>query len=242
MHSHIARITGTEVVEGERDAAFVLDLAEVERVVRAHTPAITFLCSPNNPTARLEPEGIIDDLVERAPGLVVVDEAYGQFSPTSAIGAVADDRPLVVIRTFSKTWAMAGARLGYLVAPSEVVRALEGVLLPYHLDAMKQAAGRLALRFDSEMRARVATIIEERGVLTQALGELPVDTWPSAANFVLFRPRERDGNEVWQELVDRSVLVRNCSGWPALEGCLRVTVGTTTENDAFLSALREVLA
>jgi histidinol-phosphate aminotransferase len=146
------------------------------------------------------------------------------------------------VRTFSKTWSMAAARLGYLVAPSDVVSALEAVLLPYHLDAVKQAAGRLALRFRAEMEERVALIVEERGRLVAAFAELPVDTWPSAANFVLFRPRTKDGDKVWEELVERSVLVRNCASWPRLEGCLRVTVGTPAENDAFLSALREVLA
>jgi len=242
MHSHIARITGTEVVEGERTEDFELELGEVERVVRDAQPALTFLCSPNNPTGRLEPEGVLDSLIGLAPGLVVVDEAYGQFAPRSAVERMADGVPLVVIRTFSKTWSMAAARLGYLVAPAEVVRAVEAVLLPYHLDAMKQAAGRLALRFKAEMETRVAMIVEERGAVTQALAELPVDTWPSGANFILLRPRQKDGQQVWEELLERSVLVRNCTGWPRLEGCLRVTVGTSAENQAFLTALREVLA
>ena len=242
MHSQIARITGTAVVEGERDADFKLDLEEVERVVTTHEPALTFLCSPNNPTGMLEPEEAIARVLELTPGLVVVDEAYGQFAPRSAIEQVYEGRPLVVTRTFSKTWSMAAARLGYLIAPPDIVRALEGVLLPYHLDTMKQAAGRLALRFKAEMEERVSSIIEERGRLVAALSELPVDTWPSAANFVLFRPHTKDGDKVWEELVERSVLVRNCTGWPRLDGCLRVTVGTAAENSAFLSALGEVLA
>jgi histidinol-phosphate aminotransferase len=242
MHSHIARITATSVVEGERDADYALDMAEVERVVGAEQPAITFLCSPNNPTGQLEPPEAIDRVLSLGSGLVVVDEAYGQFAPRSAIEQVASGKPLVVVRTFSKTWSMAAARLGYLVGPAEVISAVEAVLLPYHLDAMKQAAGRLALRFKAEMEARVATIVEERGRLAAGLSELAVDAWPSAANFILFRPRTKDGDKVWEELVERSVLVRNCAGWPRLDGCLRVTVGTAEENDAFLSALGEVLA
>jgi histidinol-phosphate aminotransferase len=242
MHSHIARITGTPVVEGERDAEFALDLAEVERVVGGEQPAITFLCSPNNPTGQLEPPEAIERVLSLGPGLVVVDEAYGQFSPRSAIEQVTDGKPLVVVRTFSKTWSMAAARLGYLVGPAEIISAVEAVLLPYHLDSMKQAAGRLALRFQAEMEGRVATIVDERGRLAAGLSELPVDAWPSAANFILFRPRAKDGDKVWEELVERSVLVRNCAGWPRLDGCLRVTVGTAAENDAFLGALREVLA
>ena len=241
MHSHIARITGTTVVEGERGPDFSLDLDEVERVVSAHAPAITFLCSPNNPTGRLEPPEAVDRLLGLTRGLVVVDEAYGQFAPRSAIEQIADDRPLVVVRTFSKTWSMAAARLGYLVGPAEIVRALEGVLLPYHLDTVKQAAGRLALRYKTEMEERVASIVEERGRLVAGLSDLAVDVWPSAANFILFRPQAGDGDAVWQGLLDRSVLVRNCASWPRLEGCLRVTVGTPEENDAFLAALAEVL-
>ena len=242
MHSHIARITGTPVVEGDRDADYALDMGEVERVVGGEQAAITFLCSPNNPTGMLEPPEAIERVLALGRGLVVVDEAYGQFSPRSAIEQVRDGRPLVVVRTYSKTWSMAAARLGYLVGPADLISAVEGVLLPYHLDAMKQAAGRLALRFQSEMEARVAMIVEERGRLTTALSQLSVDMWPSAANFILFRPRAKDGEKVWEELVERSVLVRNCTSWPRLEGCLRVTVGTATENSAFLSALGEVLA
>jgi len=242
MHSHIARITGTPVVEGERGPDFALDMGEVERVVGGQQPAITFLCSPNNPTGMPEPPEAIERVLALGPGLVVVDEAYGQFSPRSAIEQVRDGRPLVVIRTFSKTWSMAAARLGYVVGPTDLISAVEGVLLPYHLDSMKQAAGRLALRFRSEMEGRVAMIVEERGRLAAALGELSVDVWPSEANFILFRPRAKDGEKVWEQLLERSVLVRNCANWPRLDGCLRVTVGTTVENDAFLAALREVLA
>src|SRR5256885_6218394 len=164
MHAHIARITGTPVVEGERDADFALDMNEVERVVGGEQPALTFLCSPNNPTGMLEPPAAIDGVLELGPGLVVVDEAYGQFAPRSAIEQVEGGRPLVVVRTFSKTWSMAAARLGYLVGPPEIISAVEAVLLPYHLDSMKQAAGRLALRFKDEMEAQIGRAsCRERG-------------------------------------------------------------------------------
>ncbi len=242
LHSHIARITGADVAVGERTADFTLDLGEVRRVLSHARPAITFLCSPNNPTGTVDSAEDTAAVVEAAPGLVVVDEAYGQFSPRSAVGDVAAGRPLVVVRTFSKTWALAGLRLGYCVAPPEVVADLEKVALPYHLDAAKQLAGRLALRFEAEMEARVAALVRERERLVGALARLPVDLWPSGANFVLLRPRGRTGTEVWQGLVERSVLVRNCSTWPRLADCLRVTVGTPDEDDAFLAALAEVLA
>jgi len=244
LHAHIARITGTGVVEGERDERFALDSPTVCGLVAEVRPTITFLCSPNNPTGMLESEQVVRDaldVVTAVGGLLVVDEAYGQFAPWSALELVDDERPLVVTRTFSKTWSMAAARLGYLVGPTWVVEEMEKVVLPYHLDVVTQAAGALALEFEAEMKERVASVVEERGRVFAALSELPVEVWPSDASFILFRPTDREGGEVWRELVDRSVLVRDCSSWPRLDGCLRVTIGTTEEDDAFLAALEEIL-
>ncbi|MHB8669586.1 MAG: histidinol-phosphate transaminase [Acidimicrobiales bacterium] len=241
LHSHIARLTGTAVATGERRADFSLDLHEVTRVLAEGAPVITFLCSPNNPTGMVDQPDVVEAVVAAAPGLVVVDEAYGQFAPTSCITLIDDARPLVVTRTYSKTWSMAALRLGYLVGPAEVVAAAESVLLPYHLDALKQVAGRLALRFAAAMEERVAALCAERERLMSELSRMEVDTWPSGANFVLIRPRGLGGDEVWQGLLDRSVLVRNCASWPRLSDCLRVTVGTPEENDKFLAALAEVL-
>ncbi|MCU1452530.1 MAG: hisC [Acidimicrobiales bacterium] len=241
LHSHIARLTGTGVATGERAADFTIDLAEVRRVLIEAQPAITYLCSPNNPTGLVETEATVREVLELAPGLVAVDEAYGQFAPWSALELLDEDVPLVVTRTFSKTWSMAAARLGYLVGPTWVVAELEKVVLPYHLDALKQAAGTLALDHVEEMERRVAAVVEERGRLELALRDLPCDVWPSGANFVLFRPQERAGAEVWQDLLDQSVLIRDCSSWPRLDGCLRVTIGTPDEDDRFLAALRRSL-
>ncbi|HEV2759785.1 MAG TPA: histidinol-phosphate transaminase [Acidimicrobiales bacterium] len=242
LHSHIPRITGTAVTIGERRDDFTLDPAEVERVVTEAQPSITFLCSPNNPTGRIDAPGIVEAALAAAPGLVLVDEAYAQFASWSALSMMSGDSPLVVTRTFSKTWSMAACRLGYLVAPPAIVAAAERAMLPYHLDAPTQIAGRLALRFTADMEARVALLVSERERLAAALGALPVDTWPSGANFLLFRPRDVDGPTVWKGLVERSVLVRDCSSWPRLDGCLRVTVGTPAEDDVFLAALTEVLS
>ncbi len=241
LHAHIARLTGTAVAEGERGPDFELDLAEVRRVLDDAEPALTYLCSPNNPTGMVETADTVREVLDLAPGLLVVDEAYGQFAPWSALELVDDDVPLVVTRTFSKTWSMAAARLGYLVGPAWVVAELDKVVLPYHLDALKQRAGCLALDHVGEMEARVSHLVEERGRVEEALRALPCDVWPSAANFILFRPTSIDGAEVWHRLVERSVLVRDCSGWPRLGGCLRVTIGTTDEDDRFLDALREIL-
>jgi len=241
LHGHIARITGTGVVEAERAADFTLDRAEVRRAIATADPIITFLCSPNNPTGMVEPQEAVREVLDLAPALVVVDEAYGQFAPWSALDLVDDARPLVVTRTYSKTWSMAANRLGYLVGPSWLVAELDKVVLPYHLDAAKQVAGRLALGFADEMEARVKAVVAERERVGAALAGLPVHVWPSGANFILFRPLDRDGHDVWTALLERDVLVRDCSSWPRLGGCLRVTIGTRAEDDAFLAALTEVL-
>ncbi len=241
LHGHIARLTGATVTEGERAADFSLDVAQVRQVFATSSPVITFLCSPNNPTGLVEPEATVRDVLALAPGLLVVDEAYGQFADWSAVGLIDEDTPLVVTRTFSKTWSMAGSRLGYLIGPSWLVAELDKVVLPYHLDAAKQIAGRLALTFVDEMQERVQFIVGERGRLSAAMAALAVDVFPSGANFILFRPRDVSGKAVWQTLLDHSVLIRDCSGWPRLKDCLRVTIGTATENDLFLSALAVAL-
>ena len=142
LHSHISRLTGTAVVEGGRTEDFRIDLDEARALLTREQPEITFICSPNNPTGRAEPKETVAGILTFAPGLVVVDEAYGQFSSWTALDLRRPEHPgLVVTRTFSKTWAMAGARLGYLVAEPEVVRACEAVVLPYHLSAQTQLAG-----------------------------------------------------------------------------------------------------
>ncbi len=251
LHSHIARLTLTDVVVCERGQDLRIDADQAVEAVSRVKPSVVFVCSPNNPTGRAETPELVTDLVKRAPGLVMVDEAYGQFATWSALelfessgtgapGAGAPDG-LVVVRTFSKTWAMAGIRLGYLVAAPHVVAGCQAASLPYHLSAVTQAAGLLALDYKDEMAARVAHIAEERGKVEAALADMPVDWWPSDANFILFRPRDRAAGEVWRGLVDRGVLIRDCTRWTGLSGCLRVTVGTPEENARFLEAVKECL-
>jgi histidinol-phosphate aminotransferase len=242
LHGHIARLTGATVIAGERRADFTIDPAVMQRIVADTVPAVTFLCSPNNPTGLVEPPARVTELLDAAPGLVVVDEAYAQFADWTALDLLADSVPLAVVRTFSKTWSMAAARLGYLVGPAWLVAELDKVALPYHLDAAKQIAGVLALRHVGEMETRIKQIVAERERVMAGLGALAVDVVPSSANFVLFRPQERGGHDVWQALVERGVLVRDCSSWPRLEGWLRVTIGTEHENDRLLAALAAVLA
>jgi len=245
LHSHLARVTATTVVEGQRNDDFKIDLDTAAPLIESAKPAVTFLCSPNNPSGTVEPLQSVRSLLEAATaasGLLCVDEAYAEFAPESALSLVNNDTPLVVTRTYSKTWAMAGARLGYLIGPTGLITELEKVALPYHLDSLKQELGIAALDFVDEMQSRIDAIIAERTRLSNRLSELPVQLWPSGANFVLIRPQNRSGREVWEMLVERSILVRDCSSWPGLQSCLRVTVGTPDENNQLLSALEEILA
>lgn len=250
MHGQIARTVQCQVVEAERGDGFQLAPTDLSSALATHEPSIVFLCSPNNPTGTPESVENVELALAEAPGVVVVDEAYGQFAAFTALDQLRDhggadaDVPLLVTRTFSKTWSMAGTRLGYVIGPAWMISEMEKVLLPYHLDSAKQAAGTAALAFEDDMNARVAAIVEERGRVSAALATSGCEVWPSQANFVLFRTSQTglSGDEVWQGLVDRSVLVRNCSSWPRLDDCLRITIGTPDDNDRFLAALSEVLA
>jgi histidinol-phosphate aminotransferase len=246
LHSHIARITSTDVVTGERTADYTVSPTEAGVLIASERPSVVMLCSPNNPTGTLESRATIEALlgavIDHGQGLLVVDEAYGEFADWSALELVADDVPLLVSRTYSKVWSLAALRLGFAVGPEAVIAELEKVVLPYHLSAPTQIAGTEALRFDDEMRTRVRTLVEERHRLAAALTRLPrLTVFPSGANFVLVRV-DGDAHALWQRLADRGVLVRDFSKWPRLEGCLRITVGTGEENDALLGALRESLA
>jgi len=247
LHSHICRLTGTEVVVGARRDDFGVDPDAARVLIDRYQPEIVFLCSPNNPTGTVDPSATVAAILDAAPGLVIVDEAYGEFARESAMDLVDDARGLVVTRTYSKVWSLAALRLGFCVAPPWVVAELEKVVLPYHLDVSTQLAGTTALRFRAEMEARVAFLVEDRERLAAGLDELDgITVFPSGANFVLFRvargaDEDDRGHTIWQALVERGVLVRDFSRWPGVEDCLRVTVGTEAENTAFLSALTDVL-
>ena len=242
MHPLISRVTATRWIAGQRDADYGLSASSVTAQISAHAPDIVFLTSPNNPTGTALPMDVIEAVCEAAPGMVVVDEAYAEFAREGTPSALTllDRYPLLVVtRTMSKAFAMAGARVGYLAAAPEVIEALLLVRLPYHLSSVTQAVARAAIAHRAEPLASVATIRAERDALVAWLRGRGLSVADSDANFVLFGVfRERpDSHEVWQGLLDRGVLIRETG--PA--GCLRVTVGTAAEVEAFRAALGEVL-
>ena len=238
LHSRIAWVTSTEVVRRDLTEPWVLGTWDVENS-GASGADVVFVCSPNNPTGNAQPLAIIERFAEKTRGLVIVDEAYGEFCGTSAIGLLERYPNLVVVRTFSKAFALAGARLGYCLAAPAVVEDLRRVRLPYHLSSLAQAAGIAALDHRDEALAIVDGIRRQRDRLLEELPGLGAEVFPSDANFVLFRP-PKPAAEVWQGLLERGVLVRDFS--TVIHGCLRVTAGTPEEVDRFLSALEEVLA
>jgi len=244
LHAQIARTTATDVVIGERGPDYTIDVEAAADLLRTARPSVVFVCSPNNPTGTVEARQTVERLLSIASdigALLVVDEAYGEFAPWSALELVGDDRPLIVVRTYSKVWSLAAVRLGFAVAPPWVIAELDKVLLPYTLSVPTQVAGIVALDFRREMHERIASLVEERGRLFAALADMPgLTPVPSGANFVLISV-DGDAHELWARLLELGVLVRDFSSWPRVEGCLRVTVGTRDENDVFLAALRAVL-
>jgi histidinol-phosphate aminotransferase len=231
-----ARLNGVEPVAVPMTAAWDIDSDAL-----ATTDArIIYVCSPNNPTGTAQRRETIADLAERAEGLVIVDEAYVDFGGESALSLVADHPNVAIVRTFSKSFALAGARIGYVLAAPEVVGDLERVRLPYHLSTLTQAAGVVALRHADEAAGALAAIRTERDRTARELSKIDgVTVHPSEANFVLFEP-PGEAAEVWRGLLDRGVLVRDLSA--VVPNALRVTAGTTHEVDLFLKALEEVLA
>ena len=238
VHPLIARVTGTRWVAADRDEDFGLDPDRAVRVIEQNEPDVVFLTSPNNPTGTSAPIEAIEAVCDAAPGVVVVDEAYAEFARAasrSALSLLPRYPSLVVTRTMSKAFAMAGARIGYLAGAPELVEKLLIVRLPYHLSAVTQAVGRAALAHAAEPLATVATLRAERDALVGWLRQRGLTVADSDANFVMFG-EFGDRHAVWQALLGLGVLVREV-GPPRW---LRVTVGTPAEMAAFRAALDKV--
>ncbi|EOD63640.1 histidinol-phosphate transaminase [Amycolatopsis vancoresmycina] len=237
MHPIIASGTRTEWVPAPRRDDFTLDTAAAAEVIASRRPDIVFVTSPNNPTGGSIPLSELRAVLDAATGIVVVDEAYAEFSSQpSAVELLADyPSSLIVSRTMSKAFAFAGGRLGYLAAAPAVVDALQLVRLPYHLSRLTQAAARAALRHADATLDSVHKLAAERDRVVEALAGLGYDPVPSDSNFVLFG-RFASPSAAWQSYLDRGVLIRD----PGIPGHLRVSIGTPEENDAFLEASKEV--
>ncbi len=240
MYPEYARDAMTTYVAGRRHDDFGFDLEEAARVLEQHRPSVVLLPSPNNPTGTALPHDVIGELCQMVQGIVVIDEAYAEFrreGTPSALELLPQHRNLVVTRTMSKAFALAGARLGYLAAAPELCDALRVVRLPYHLSAVTQAVASAALLHADELLGRVQTLREERDRTVTWLREQGLEVAESDANFVLFG-RFEDRQALWQGLLDRGVLIRVTGP----DGWLRVSIGTADEMTAFKDALLEVMA
>ncbi|MBY4276321.1 histidinol-phosphate transaminase [Rhodococcus fascians] len=237
MHPIISSGTQTEWIPAQRRADFSLDVDYAVQAIEERKPDVVFVTSPNNPTGHSIDEADLRRILDAAPGIVVVDEAYAEFSSAaSAIGLIESyPSKIVVSRTMSKAFAFAGGRLGYLVAAPAVIDAMLLVRLPYHLSVVTQAAARAALRHADDTLASVAALSAERDRVAETLVAQGYDVVPSDANFLLFG-RFSDAAASWQRYLDDGVLIRDVG----IPGYLRVTIGLAHENDRFLTVSSEL--
>ena len=241
MHPLIAKVTGAAWIDGKRNADFSLNAVDAVIEIEKVKPTLTFITTPNNPTGgavTIEEIQKLADACKAVGGLLVVDEAYAEFSQeTSAVTLIANNPHVIVIRTMSKAFAFAGARVGYLVSDVAVKDAMMIVRLPYHLSALTQAAAQVAIDHRAELLGGVATIIAARESVVQALHDMGLTTITSSANFVLFTGFKQEAPQLWAALLEKGVLIRDVG----LSGYLRVTIGNEAENKLFLSALKELI-
>ena len=241
MHPLIAKVIGVQWVDGGRRPDFSLDLEQAVKQISQEKPSLTFITTPNNPTGTvitLDEIAALAEAAARVNGLLVVDEAYAEFSNLpSAVTLIKKYPNLIVIRTMSKAFAFAGARLGYLIADPEIVSAMFLVRLPYHLSSLTQAAAEVALEFQAELLATVSSLIDARELVTSELEVMGLQVVPSQANFILFTGFRLEQGQLWRQLLDRGVLIRDVG----LLGHLRMTIGNEAENRKFIAALQEIL-
>lgn len=238
MHPLIARVTGCNWVDGRRREDFSLDIDRAQKEILQNKPSLTFITTPNNPTGSSVTISEIEQLAKTVPGLLVVDEAYAEFSDEiSAVTLIEKYPNVVVIRTMSKAFSFAGVRLGYLVADKSVIDALYLVRLPYHLSAITQAAAEVALEYKDELLGNVATLVKNRQWVESELVNLGLSVIPSKANFLLFSGFDIPAPTLWKSLLDDGVLIRDVG----LSGYLRVTIGSEAENALFITALSKIL-
>ena len=241
MHPLISKVSDTQWIDGKRNHDFSFNVDFAIQDVALNKPHLTFVTTPNNPTGEAVTLRHIEALavvVGENGGLLVVDEAYAEFSSErSSVNLISQFPHVVVIRTMSKAFAFAGVRVGYLIADPAVINAMMLVRLPYHLSALTQAAATVALDFRAELLGDVGKIINAREELVASLHALGLQTLPSAANFLLFTGFAASSAQLWTQLLEKGVLIRDVG----LSSYLRVTIGNDAENKAFIKALSELL-
>ena len=242
LYESMVRLHGGTPLQTHCTADFQVDCDDVVATIEREQPKLTILATPNNPTGLAIPKKEIERIVKAADGFVVIDEAYHEFNPEgTALDLLMRHPNVIILRTLSKAFGLAGLRLGYLVARPEVIGEMMKSRLPFMVDRLAEHVGLLLLRHQDLIRDRVDQIKVYTVNLRQAMMQRDdIDVLPTDTNFILFRT-DRDPAELLQHLADQDVLVRNMGGYPQLQGYLRVTSGTPSENKAFLDALTTVL-
>ena len=238
-----AQLTNTSIINVPRRADFKVDEdAVVERLAQGDID-YTIVTSPNNPTGDTVSDLLAKRMLEASDTLVMVDEAYFEFSRFTVRPLLEQFENLVILRTFSKAFSLAGVRLGYLLGSEAALREIKKVRQPYSVDAVSQAIGRVIYENRAQFEPGIDAIIDERARVIEALNALPgITAFDSQANYVLFRfDSSIDAGQVWQRLFDGGVLVRDFSRAKDLENCLRVSIGTEAENTRFLDTLKQVV-
>ena len=238
MHPLLSKGTHTEFVSCPRGEDMRIDMDAALQAIADSHPDVVFVTTPNNPTGDVTSLEDIERIVQASPGIVIVDEAYAEFSDGPSAVTLIERYPakLVVSRTMSKAFDFAGGRLGYFVASPAFVAAVLLVRLPYHRSSLSQLAAIVALRHSEDTLATVAVLAKERDRVSEALTAMGYSLVPSASNFVFFGLFD-DAASAWQQFLDRGVLIRDVG----VEGYLRATIGLPEENDAFLRAAQEII-
>jgi len=237
MYDMIARFLNAGFVGVPLGAGFALDVEAMLAAIDRHRPKVVFLAYPNNPTGNLFDERAIERIIAAAPGLVVIDEAYHAFAGRTLMPWLARHPNLLVMRTLSKL-GLAGLRLGFAAAHPAWIEQLDKLRLPYNVGVLSQQSADFLLSHIDVLLEQAARVRAERARVRDALQGAGWECFASDANFILFRGAGRDAGEIFQSLLDRGVLIKNlAAAHPALEGCLRVTIGTPEENKRFLGAL-----
>ncbi len=239
MYQNYARLTDTTVVPVPLLNGLALDIAKMLEAAKSPEAHVVIVCNPNNPTGSLFPQEGILRLVKESGKIVVVDEAYAEFSEETLIPEIENFPNLIILRTFSKSFGMAGLRLGYLLGQPETIALINRVRPPYNVNSFSQKAGILALGYLGEYQSQIQQIKAETHKLHEGLSQIPdVVVYPTRANFILFKPADPEG---WaEELLKRGFLVRNMGELPVLGKCLRISAGLPAENEGFLRAIREI--
>lgn len=221
---------------------FSLDLDAMIQAIHDQEPAVVFLASPNNPTGNLFEDNAVKEIINHAPGIVVIDEAYHVFAGESYMSEIMEYDNLLVMRTLSKL-GLAGLRLGFLAGPVEWISEFDKLRLPYNINVLTQKSTEFILEHMDVLTEQTNKIIQDRDRLYKELLAMPgIMVWPSSTNFLLFRIENQDSQRVFENLIQEGILIRNINNiHPLLQSCLRVTVGTESENRAFLTALRKIL-